>query len=150
LASASFNIGTQYMYGRGVARDKEEAYAWYRKAAAQGHPRAGKMFTESGEIISADVAPPGSDPAAVTAPAVPAAAEAPQVEPQPATDTSEIEPVSIAEPPLSSIAPEPVDPSAPIVEPAASVPVDSAPQPVVEAPIPAQTTKAETSQQSVL
>ena len=39
-ASAQFNLGWMYAYGRGVPKDDTEAVAWIRKAAEQGHAEA--------------------------------------------------------------------------------------------------------------
>ena len=39
-APAQFNLGVAYERGRGVAQDFEQAFEWYRKAAAQGNDSA--------------------------------------------------------------------------------------------------------------
>jgi TPR repeat protein len=36
-ATAQYNLGSAYSYGRGVAKDDAEAVSWYRKAAEQGN-----------------------------------------------------------------------------------------------------------------
>ena len=40
LATAQFNLGVCYDYGKGVSQDHNEAVKWYRKAAEQGHATA--------------------------------------------------------------------------------------------------------------
>ncbi len=40
LATAQFNLGVCYDYGKGVSQDYNEAVKWYRKAAEQGHASA--------------------------------------------------------------------------------------------------------------
>jgi uncharacterized protein len=40
LAEAQDNLGDLYMTGRGVPKGKQLAEQWFRKAAAQGYPRA--------------------------------------------------------------------------------------------------------------
>ncbi len=40
-AAAQYNLGVMYENGRGVTQADAEAVKWYRKAAAQGHARAG-------------------------------------------------------------------------------------------------------------
>ena len=37
---AQFDVGTMYQNGRGVRTDREKAIEWYKKAAAQGEPKA--------------------------------------------------------------------------------------------------------------
>ncbi|MBM3877397.1 MAG: sel1 repeat family protein, partial [Verrucomicrobia bacterium] len=39
-ATAQFNLGVSYDFGRGVVKDEAEAVKWYRKAADQGHAAA--------------------------------------------------------------------------------------------------------------
>ncbi len=41
-AEAQFQLGEAYRSGRGVAADPESAIMWYRRAATQGHVRAGE------------------------------------------------------------------------------------------------------------
>jgi TPR repeat protein len=41
-ATAQWNIGVCYYYGRGADRDVTQAMAWIRNSAAQGHPAAVK------------------------------------------------------------------------------------------------------------
>ena len=38
--AAQYNLGLAYVQGRGVSQSYEEAFAWWRKAAAQGHAGA--------------------------------------------------------------------------------------------------------------
>ena len=57
-AGAQFALGDLYLKGRGVPNGYAEALAWYRQAAAQGHPvaqyRLGVMYAEgwAGEFDS--------------------------------------------------------------------------------------------------
>jgi TPR repeat protein len=39
-AAAAYLMGAMYYTGRGLAQDQEQAVAWFRKAAEQGHPDA--------------------------------------------------------------------------------------------------------------
>lgn len=39
-SEAQYDVGTMYQNGRGVQADRNKALEWYRKAAAQNHPRA--------------------------------------------------------------------------------------------------------------
>ncbi|MGD2056151.1 MAG: tetratricopeptide repeat protein [Gammaproteobacteria bacterium] len=39
-SDAQYDVGAMYQNGRGVTADRYQAMAWYRKAAAQGHPAA--------------------------------------------------------------------------------------------------------------
>ena len=39
-ASAQYNLGDRYEYGKGVAKDLQEARKWFAKAVAQGHTNA--------------------------------------------------------------------------------------------------------------
>src|SRR3546814_21174127 len=39
-ADAQFNLGQAYKFGRGVPTDLNQAEAWYRRAAKQGHLQA--------------------------------------------------------------------------------------------------------------
>lgn len=41
-AEAQFQLAEAYRFGRGVTADPETAIMWYRRAAAQGHVRAGE------------------------------------------------------------------------------------------------------------
>lgn len=43
-ADAQFEIGAMHENGRGVAADRDAAMEWYRKAAEQGHGRAGNAL----------------------------------------------------------------------------------------------------------
>ena len=43
-ADAQFEIGAMHENGRGVAADRNAAMEWYRKAAEQGHGRAGNAL----------------------------------------------------------------------------------------------------------
>lgn len=43
-AEAQMTLAYAYVTGRGVVRDPEEAFKWYRKAADQGNPRAQKWL----------------------------------------------------------------------------------------------------------
>src|SRR5580692_2840090 len=49
-APAQSNLGTLYLYGRGVTQDDSEAIIWFQKAAEQRHPVAmlylGVMYAE--------------------------------------------------------------------------------------------------------
>jgi hypothetical protein len=49
VAEAAFYLGNLYRDGRGVTRDREAAYRWYRKAAEQGDSVA--------ELLAHDMAP---------------------------------------------------------------------------------------------
>lgn len=54
-AGAQFSAGLVYHLGRGVAKDLESAYTWYKKAALQKHPGAlnniGMMYL-NGEYVA--------------------------------------------------------------------------------------------------
>ena len=56
-AAAQYNLGLMYAQGQGVAQNKKQAAAWYRKAAAQGHAAAqynlGLMYN-NGEGVAPD------------------------------------------------------------------------------------------------
>lgn len=39
-AGAQYGLGNCYFYGKGVAKNCEEAVKWYKKAAEQGHKEA--------------------------------------------------------------------------------------------------------------
>lgn len=39
-APAQYNLGNMYRYGKGIAKDIQEARRWYRKAANHGHENA--------------------------------------------------------------------------------------------------------------
>lgn len=39
-ASAMYELGNMYMFGKGVPRNKKAAYKWYSKAAELGEPKA--------------------------------------------------------------------------------------------------------------
>ena len=39
-ASAQYNLGIYYFFGRGIEKNKEEAMKWLRNAAKQGNPKA--------------------------------------------------------------------------------------------------------------
>ena len=39
-AQRAYSKAEVYRFGRGVPKDEEQAMFWYRKAAAQGNPRA--------------------------------------------------------------------------------------------------------------
>ena len=43
-ADAQFNLGQAYKLGRGVPTDQVQATEWFRKAAAQGHPKAEENY----------------------------------------------------------------------------------------------------------
>jgi len=49
VAEAQFNLGIMYSHGEGVAQDKKQATAWYRKAAAQGDPNAQALLKKLGK-----------------------------------------------------------------------------------------------------
>ena len=40
LNEAQYNLGNMYYYGLGVAQDRTEAFLWYSRAQAAGHPHA--------------------------------------------------------------------------------------------------------------
>ncbi len=55
--AAQFNVGAAYYNGDGVERDYGRAAEWYRRAAAQGHPRAEfllGMMHEAGRGVPRD------------------------------------------------------------------------------------------------
>jgi hypothetical protein len=52
--NSQFIIGSRYENGTGVAQDKDKAFEWYEKSAAQGHPIAQqKMENRVGNIANA-------------------------------------------------------------------------------------------------
>ena len=51
-AEAQSGIGDLYFIGQGVEQDEEQAFAWYRRAAAQGHVGAGTMLAVFGADLS--------------------------------------------------------------------------------------------------
>ena len=52
FAEAQYAVGTMYPDGEGVAQDKAQAAAWYRKAAAQRqHPEVVRLAEEALESI---------------------------------------------------------------------------------------------------
>ena len=51
---AQRNIGNDYYFGHGVAKDMVQSLAWYRKAAAQGDERAiGLLKTDQALVAAA-------------------------------------------------------------------------------------------------
>lgn len=48
-AGAQYNLGLCYERGNGVTKNLEQAVYWYRKAAAQGHPKAKDLLNKLGE-----------------------------------------------------------------------------------------------------
>lgn len=48
VAQAQYNLGILYNYGKGVPRNYEKAFKWYKKAAKNGFPEAqyvlGRMY----------------------------------------------------------------------------------------------------------
>jgi soluble lytic murein transglycosylase-like protein len=73
--NAQFNLGYIYALGRGVRRNDALAAAWFRKAAAQGHPQArnwSKLLrgkAKQAECILSDGLPIGAERKFVTHPA---------------------------------------------------------------------------------
>jgi len=48
-AQSQFELGEMYYYGDGVAKDFEEAFKWYRKAAEQGNRAAKKALSDAAD-----------------------------------------------------------------------------------------------------
>lgn len=46
--ASQLQLGRLYLHGVGVAKDKDQAAAWVRRAAAQGEPQASKVLAEMG------------------------------------------------------------------------------------------------------
>jgi TPR repeat protein len=47
-------MGRMYMAGRGIRQSDVEAYQWFARAAAQGHPDAGKQMAEVAKRLTAE------------------------------------------------------------------------------------------------
>ncbi|WP_421323537.1 tetratricopeptide repeat protein [Aeromonas sp. 604176] len=58
-ASAQFQLGARYDFGKGVKQSDRKALKWYRKSAAQGHAEAqfnlGVMFQDGQGVVQSDI-----------------------------------------------------------------------------------------------
>ena len=62
---AKYNVGVMYLNGRGVPQDVEQGKKWLSLAAQSGHPKAGALLANAGNLTSSRVDTP--QPAALPA-----------------------------------------------------------------------------------